>query len=223
MNLCIIPARGGSKRIPRKNIQPFLGKPIIAYAIELALDSGLFDTVMVSTDDAEIAELAQAYGAEVPVLRSAQNADDYAPLKAVVDEVLAYYQAVNYRYACCLLPTAVLAQAARLQEALELLIACPFKTVRPVVPFTYPIQRAMRLSDAGEVSWLQPEHALTRSQDLEEAYHDAGQFYWMQADQGLLPEQRGAIVLEPHEVQDIDTPADWRLAALKYQALFGTR
>jgi pseudaminic acid cytidylyltransferase len=218
-NLCIIPARGGSKRIPRKNIRPFLGKPIIAYAIELALQSDLFSSVMVSTDDEEIADVAKAYGAEVPVLRSSAAADDYAPLKAVVDEVLAYYRSANFRYACCLLPTAVLAQAQHLRSALELLAQGDFYSVRPVVPFSYPIQRAMRVLDSGEVDWLQPEYALTRSQDLEEAFHDAGQFYWVEASKGLVPEKRGAIVLQPWEVQDIDTLADWRMAELKYQVL----
>lgn len=219
-NLCIIPARGGSKRIPRKNIRPFLGKPIIAYSIETALKSGLFEEVMVSTDDEEIASIARQYGATVPFMRSAENADDHATLADVVDEVLQHYRQ-NFEYACCILPTAPLVQAGHLQQAYQKMIDNDLYSVRPVVAFSYPIQRALKMNTDETVDWFYPEFARTRSQDLPAAYHDAGQFYWMHANRGLSPQKRGAIVLSETEVQDIDNEQDWKLAELKYQMING--
>jgi len=219
-NLAIIPARGGSKRIPGKNIRNFLGKPIIAYSIRLARESKLFDEVMVSTDTEQIAEIALAEGAEVPFFRSEKNSGDNIPLADVIEEVIESYRSAGeqFDYACCLLPTAPLATKASLTRAYELLKERDFSSVRPVVAFSYPVQRAFRLED-DQVEFLFPEHKMTRSQDLEPTYHDAGQFYWMKASEGLRGENRGAIVIPETEAQDIDTEEDWKLAEFKYQAL----
>lgn len=217
-NLCIIPARGGSKRIPRKNIRPFLGKPIIAYSIQAALASGLFSEVIVSTDDEEIAAVAQQYGASVPFLRSAKNADDHATLADVVNEVLAHFPN-QFKYACCLLSTAPLVTPQRLKSALDTMVSKGFKTMRPVVQFSFPIQRAFQIDSEGTVDWFYPEYAKTRSQDLPEAYHDAGQFYWMHAAEGLVPEHRGAIIIPQTEAQDIDSEEDWKMAEMKFKMI----
>jgi pseudaminic acid cytidylyltransferase len=217
-NLCIIPARGGSKRIPRKNIKDFLGKPIIAYSIDAALKSGLFDDVMVSTDDEEIAKVARKYGASVPFMRCAKTADDFATLSDVVNEVLGNYNFL-FDYVCCILPTAPLIRPENLQSAYEILINEDYNSVRPIVKFSYPIQRALKLDKNNEVSFFYPEYAKTRSQDLEPAYHDAGQFYWMKGDKGLIAEKRGAIIIAESEVQDIDSLEDWKLAEIKYKIL----
>lgn len=221
--IAIIPARGGSKRIPRKNVRDFLGKPIIAYTIQTALDSELFDEVMVSTEDDEIATVAQHYGAQVPFRRSAQNADDYATTADVLAEVL--QQRPSYELACCIYPTAPLIQVERLQQALQLLINRHYDTVFPVVRYDSPIERSLLLSEDQRVTMRWPENLNQRSQDLPAAYHDAGQFYWFRTSY-LLREQRlygdnsGAIVLPPTEAQDIDTPEDWQLAELKARLLW---
>lgn len=224
--LAIITARGGSKRIPRKNIKPFLGKPIIAYSIETALQSGLFDEVMVSTDDEEIAEVARQYGAKVPFMRSAANSDDYAGTSDVLLEVLETYNqlGINFAIGCCIYPTAPLMTKQRLQEGYELLMRQNYDTVFPVVRFSYPIQRALQLTGAHTVSMFYPEYYNARSQDLQPAYHDAGQFYWFrtdkfQAEKKLWTANSGAIVLSETEVQDIDNLEDWELAEIKYQWL----
>ncbi|HET8858760.1 pseudaminic acid cytidylyltransferase [Marivirga sp.] len=217
-NLCIIPARGGSKRIPRKNIKDFLGKPIIAYSIETALQSGLFDEVMVSTDDEEIVEVAKKYGANVPFMRSKENADDYAPLADVVDEVLSFYKG-KFKYACCMLSTSPLIQRKHLISSLNMLKGQDFDSVRPVAKFSYPIQRAMKISNEGKVDWFYPEFLKSRSQDLEDAYHDAGQFYWMKSEKGLRSDKRGALVIPAEYVQDIDTEDDWKSAEMKFNFL----
>lgn len=219
-NLAIIPARGGSKRIPRKNIRPFLGKPIIAYSIEAAQQSGLFDEIMVSTDDEEIIEVANEYGASIPFKRSAENADDYATLADVVDEVVESYKSENkaFNYGCCILPTAPLIKGENLRGALKVLVEEDFDSVRPVVPFSYPIQRALRLNN-GRIEMFNPENQNVRSQDLEPAYHDAGQFYWFRFDKGMRSVKKGAIVLTNKEVQDIDDKEDWKLAEMKFKLL----
>jgi pseudaminic acid cytidylyltransferase len=217
-NLCIIPARGGSKRIPRKNIKDFLGKPIMAYSIETALKSGLFEEVMVSTDDEEIAQVAKKYGANVPFMRSKENADDFTTLADVVDEVLTHYKG-KFKYACCILPTSPLIQSKYLINAINLLKDKNFDSVRPIAKFSYPIQRAMKVSKDGEVDWFYPEFLQSRSQDLEEAYHDAGQFYWMKSEKGLRSDKRGALVIPSEYVQDIDTEDDWKSAEMKYNFL----
>lgn len=224
--IAIITARGGSKRIPRKNIKDFLGKPIIAYSITSALESGLFEEVMVSTDDKEIAEIAKKYGAKVPFMRSPENSDDYAGTADVVLEVMNSYQRQNqaFDYACCIYPTAPFITSQRLQEAFELLSSGGFDSVFPTAQFSYPIQRALKKNQAGKVEMFQPENLNKRSQDLEAAYHDAGQFYFLKTDafttkKRLWTDNSASIVLSAMEVQDIDNHDDWELAELKFQCI----
>lgn len=220
-NLCIIPARGGSKRIPRKNIKNFLGKPIIAYSIEAAIKSNLFDEIMVSTDDPEIAEIAKQYGAKVPFLRSGENANDFATLADVIDEVKKHYLKLEKKFdnICCILPTAPLITVENLKTGYELLISKKADSVRPVVRFSYPIQRAVKLDDNEKVSMFYPEYQNTRSQDLEPAYHDAGQFYWLRFNAGLRGDNKFGFEISESLVQDIDTEEDWKMAELKYKSL----
>lgn len=224
-SVAIITARGGSKRIPGKNKKAFLGKPIIAYSIEAAIKSGCFNEVMVSTDDAEIAEIAVAYGAKVPFMRSAENSDDFSTTRDVVQEVLAQYEAQGskFDYACCIYPTAPFITAERLRESMKLLEEKKADSVLPVVQFSFPPQRCVVLED-GRAVFKWPEHMLTRSQDLEPFYHDCGQYYCLNttafAEQGVLfMENTCPVVLDELEVQDIDNETDWKLAELKYQLL----
>lgn len=225
-NLCIIPARGGSKRIPRKNIKDFLGKPIIAYSIEVALDSGLFSEVMVSTDDEEIAEVAKKYGAKVPFMRTEKTADDFATTYDVVEEALLNYKEQNKRFenACCIYPCAPFVSVKKLNEARVLLGR--FDMVMPVTSFGFPIQRALKVEEENTISFFHPEHESSRSQDLEKAYHDVGQFYWFNTEKvlkmkKLMLEKSGAIIIDELEAQDIDNLVDWKLAELKYKLLHG--
>ena len=222
-NVVIIPARGGSKRIPRKNLAPFDGVPMIVRSIRTALDSGLFDQVVVSTDDAEIADVARAHGAEVPFLRPAQLADDFTGTAAVI--VHALQQLPAFDYACCVYATAPLLQVRYLREGFELLEQHPDKSFAfSVCHFGFPVQRALTLDGQGALTALYPEFRDTRSQDLPEAFQDAGQFYWGRTDAWL----RGEVVYSPaslpvilprHLVQDIDTPEDWKRAEYLYAAL----
>jgi pseudaminic acid cytidylyltransferase len=222
--LCIIPARGGSKRIPRKNIRPFAGRPIIAHPIAAALESGCFDEVMVSTDDAEIAAVARECGATVPFMRSAANSTDHAGSNDVFAEVLQRYAAAGRRFefACGIYPTAALLTPARLREGFERLQSDPtLTTVLPVQRFSFPIQRAVALR-GGRATMFQPEHFKSRSQDLEPAFHDAGQWYWLRVaaflrTRELMGPNCAAIVLDEREAQDIDNEDDWSLAEMKYQ------
>lgn len=222
-NVAIIPARGGSKRIPRKNSRHFLGKPIIAYVIEAAIKSGLFSDVMVSTDDSTIAEIARTYGATIPFLRQPETSGDFATTADVLLEVLSQYkeQKQVFDYGCCLYPTAPFVTPDLLNRAFTTLTEKQFNTVYPVQPFGFPIQRAVRLRDT-TVQWFQPEHALTRSQDLEPAYHDAGQFYFFRVDNFLssgilIPANSGGIVISELEAHDIDTESDWQVAEMKFE------
>lgn len=219
-NLCIIPARGGSKRIPKKNIKNFLEKPIIAYSIEVAQRSKLFDEVMVSTDDEEIAGIAEEHGACVPFMRSELTSGDIAPLWKVEKEVLDNYQTTGktFDFVCCLLATSPLTTVSLLREGLEKLRSGGFDNIRPVARFSYPVQRGVVLN-GNEIKMLYPEHRFTRSQDLEPVYHDAGQFYWSTSKEGLLGEKRGGFIIPETNVQDIDTMEDWKLAELKYKLL----
>lgn len=224
--VAIITARGGSKRIPRKNIKPFLGKPIIAYSIEAALSSELFDEVMVSTDDEEIAQIAKRYGASVPFMRSDKNADDYATTIDVIVEVLENYQSQgeSFDYGCCIYPTAPLISAELLEEAYKKLIANHFDTVFPVLRFSFPIQRAVKVDKNSKMTMFQPEHLSTRSQDLEPAYHDAGQFYWFKSNalltrKKLWTDNTGVIEISEMKAQDIDTIEDWEIAEFKYKMM----
>ena len=224
-SVAIIPARGGSKRIPRKNIKPFLGKPIIAYTIEAALNSGLFTEVMVSTDDAEIAEVSRAYGASVPFFRSEDNAGDFATTAAVIQEVLAKYeqQGDSFDLGCCLYPTAPFVSPETLMESQRLLLEKEYDTVFPVVKYSYPIWRSLKVEE-GKASMIWPENLTKRSQDLPPAFHDAGQFYWFRVEsfkqsQSLFTDNSGAYELDELYVQDIDSLTDWKLAELKYKLL----
>jgi len=221
-SVAIIPARGESKRIPRKNIRDFLGKPIIAYSIDVALESGLFDEVMVSTDSEEIGEVARKYGANVPFMRSEETADDYSPTVDVLLEVIDSYgkQGIHFDFGCCIYATAPLLNSKYLEKGSKKLIKQKFNTVFPVVEFSYPIKRSLKLSEEGKAEMNWPEHIDSRSQDLPTAYHDAGQFYWfnieeLKKEKKLFGENSGAIILPNSRVQDIDTEEDWRLAELK--------
>ena len=224
-SLAIIPARGGSKRIPRKNIKDFLGKPIIAYAIETALNCGLFSDVMVSTDDPEIAEIAKNYGAAVPFLRSKNNADDFASTVDVIKEVEREYNArfsLVFNKICCIYPTAPLIKTEHLRAGLSLLSESDFDAVFPVVPFSYPIWRGLEVTD-GRVKMVWPENQNVRSQDLKPVYHDAGQWYWYNPTKitdSLFTSNTASIILSEEEVQDIDTPSDWLMAEMKYKLLY---
>ena len=222
-NLCIIPARGGSKRIPRKNIKDFLGKPIIAYSIEAAVCSGLFDEVMVSTEDPEIAEIARQYGANIPFMRSSENADDFAGTADVLIEVINRYQIVGtlFEYACCIYPTAPFITKELLQSAFVKMYNNNFDCVFPVLHFSSPIQRAMRLENDGTIKMIKPEFLQSRTQDLDISYHDAGQFYLFRVDfllkaGKLMVGKSGAVFISDLMAQDIDNEIDWKLAELKY-------
>jgi pseudaminic acid cytidylyltransferase len=220
-SIAIIPARGGSKRIPQKNIRNFLGKPIIAYSIDCALKSGLFSEVMVSTDDEGIASIAKTYGAKIPFYRSQENSNDFATLSDVISEVVECYKEIGkqFDYGCCILPTAPFITIEKLKEALLMLMNQGFDSVRPIVKFSYPLQRAFRLLSDNSVQMFYPEYAQSRSQDLEPAYHDAGQFYWFKTDKMLKGTNKGGMVVNEIEVQDIDTIDDWEIAEIKMKIL----
>jgi N-acylneuraminate cytidylyltransferase len=229
-NLAIIPARGGSKRIPRKNIKYFLGKPIIAYSIEAAIKSGLFDEIMVSTDDEEIAKIAINYGAKVPFLRSSKNADDYATTFDVIKEVVSKYKSLNktFHYTCCLYSCAPFITANKLTDAFDLLQKENFDSVLPITAFGFPVQRAFKIDKNKKTVFFYPEFSLIRSQDLEQSYHDVGQFYWINTNKCLLKkavitDNTGSIVISEMEAQDIDTELDWKLAELKYELIQSTK
>jgi len=224
-NIAIITARGGSKRIPKKNIREFCGKPIIAYSIEAALNSGIFDEVMVSTDSAEIAEVAKEYGAEVPFMRSAENSNDYATTADVIDEVIRIYQKEgrNFDAFACIYPTAPFITAGKIREAFQNMIENEAEATLSVVKFSYPPQRAF-IVENGFIKFQYPEHEKTRSQDLEPIYHDCGQFYICNtekflANKTLIQAKTVPYVISEEEVQDIDTPSDWKIAEAKYEAL----
>jgi pseudaminic acid cytidylyltransferase len=224
-SIAIITARGGSKRIPSKNIKFFLGKPIIAYSISAALDAGCFDEVMVSTDDNEIAKVAREFGANVPFLRSMETSNDFATTSDVLIEVLNEYccHDKTFDQACCIYPTAPFVTAERLRQAYDLLIHTGADTVLPVVRFGFPIQRALAIED-NRLKVLWPENLNIRSQDLPPAYHDSGQFYFLQVTrfletQNLFGSNTVPIELPESEVQDIDTLEDWKMAEMKYQIL----
>lgn len=223
-NIAIITARGGSKRIPRKNIKEFCGRPILAYSIEAALKSKLFDEVMVSTDAIEIAEVAKQYGAKVPFFRSAKTSDDYATTADVLHEVLDEYKKRNreFEWMCCIYPTAPFVTAERLHLSFNMLEKQGADALVPVVRFSYPPQRCFVLKQ-GFVSYKWPEYIRSRSQDLEPFYHDAGQYYFWRVEsfsEGIIPNTI-PLVLDEAEVQDIDNLEDWNLAEMKYRILQG--
>lgn len=223
--LAIITARGGSKRIPRKNIKEFNGKPIIAYSIEAALKSGAFDEVMVSTDDEQIADIARKYGAVVPFFRSEKTSNDYATTSDVIEEVLEEYKKRDREFDvfACIYPTAPFITAEKLKNAVDILSASDADCLIPVVRFSYPPQRAMEIHE-GRLVFRQPENLSKRSQDLEPHYHDAGQFYVTRTKsflntRSLLVGDIIPLELSELEVQDIDNEVDWQLAELKYKLI----
>jgi N-acylneuraminate cytidylyltransferase len=228
MRLAVIPARGGSKRIPRKNSREFCGKPIIAWSIEAALASRCFDRVVVSTDDPEIGEIARTHGAEVPFTRPAELADDHTPTIPVIAHAIQWHEANvgAVEAACCIYATAPFCRAEDLREGQRMLDDDATDYVFPVVRYGFPIQRALRITGAQRVEMFHPEHAATRSQDLEPAYHDAGQWYWGRGTAWLegrpiFSTASRPLVLPAHRVQDIDTPEDWARAELMFRALAG--
>ena len=224
-NLVIITARGGSKRIPRKNIKEFLGKPILAYSIEAALKCGLYDEVMVSTDDEEIAECAKKYGATVPFFRSSENAGDFAPTKEVIKEVLNRYKEEGkvFDIFTGIYPTAPFITAEKLKKAYDEFVSSGCDALLPVVKFSFPPQRCFIVDD-GKLKYKWPENELARSQDLEPFYHDAGQFYMLKTEaffreDTLVPKNTHPFIIDDMEVQDIDTMDDWNIAEIKYQKM----
>ena len=221
--VCIITARGGSKRIPGKNIKDFLGKPIIAYSIEAAIGSGVFDEVMVSTDSDEIAEIAEKYGAVVPFRRSSENANDFAVTRDVCKEVIESYRAIgkDFDIFACVYPTAPFLTSKKLKEAVETLERSDANSLVPVVQFSFPPQRGVVIRD-GLMEFAHPEYAQTRSQDLETVYHDCGQFYVERTEAflkefTLVTSRTVPFVLPEEEVQDIDNYSDWAIAEMKYK------
>lgn len=223
--IAIITARGGSKRIPKKNVKEFCGKPILAYSIEAAVKSGVFDTVMVSTDDEEIGRIAQRYGAQVPFYRSEKTSNDYATTNAVLLEVLEEYEKRGeyFSLACCIYPTAPFVTEEKLRNAVKSLIASDADTLIPVTAFSYPPQRAMLIRE-GRLVFEYPEYLDSRSQDLEAHYHDAGQFYVFRTEafrrnQRLMTGNILPLVLSDMEVQDIDNQTDWEIAEIKYRRM----
>lgn len=227
MNKCvaIITARGGSKRIPRKNIKTFLGFPIIKYSIETAIKSECFDEVMVSTDDKEIAEVAKKLGAKIPFFRSKAASNDFATTADVIEEVLLGYKNIdkNFEYGCCIYPTAPFILAERLREGFDILKSKKADSVLPVVRFSYPIQRALKIEN-GRLLMIWPENLNKRSQDLMPAYHDCGQFYWFRVkkfleNRKILTENTFPIIVPESEIQDIDTEEDWKIAEMKFKIL----
>lgn len=222
-SIAIITARGGSKRIPKKNIKPFLGKPIIAYSIEAALDSQMFDEVMVSTESEEIAQIARQYGAAVPFMRSERNSSDFATTADVLEEVLQCYEdlGMDYELMSCIYPAAPFVTGKRLSAAFERLLETDADSLVPVVKFSYPPQRGVVIHN-GTVFFQYPEYAFSRSQDLEPVYHDCGQFYVMRARafkkyHALVMPKTIPFIIPEEQVQDIDNVSDWKLAELKYQ------
>lgn len=224
-SIAIIPARGGSKRIPGKNIKDFLGKPIIAYSIEAAINSGLFTEVMVSTDSEEIAEVAKKYGAKVPFIRSSKNADDFATTIDVLLEVLENYKGekhMDFDYGCCIYPTAPFTSADHLKTGFLKMENQKLDIVFPVVAFSYPIWRGLEVVDGEKVKMIWPEYLNTRSQDLKKVFHDAGQWYWFNTStlkDTLYTNNSGYVALDEKHVQDIDTETDWELAEMKFRII----
>ena len=223
--IAIIPARGGSKRIPKKNIKDFFGKPLIAYSIEVALSSNLFDKVIVTTDDEEIARIAKEYGAEVPFLRPKELSDDFTVTQDVIDHAIEYFDNIGeyYNFVCTLYATAPLLEKKYLIEGYNKLKESNAVNAFSSTSMPFPIQRTFKLNDEGRCEMFTPEYFLTRSQDLDEAYQDAGQFYWtnrnIKSDKIMFAEDSIPVILPRHLVQDIDTPDDWNRAEFMYKAV----
>lgn len=228
-NIAIITARGGSKRIPKKNIKEFCGKPIIAYSIEAALNSELFDEVMVSTDSDEIAQIAMQYGAKVPFYRSEETSDDFATTADVLEEVLQCYEetGMEYEMMCCIYPTAPFVTSSVIRQAYDCMKLKNADSVVPIVAYSFPPQRAFVVKN-GMVKYNNPENERVRSQDLERLYHDCGQFYMCKVNpfrlhKTLIMPNTAPIIISEENVQDIDSLTDWKLAELKYQLLLESK
>lgn len=226
MKMAVIPARGGSKRIPRKNIRLFCGRPIIAYSIDAAMESGLFDRIIVSTDDQAIAEVAKDCGAEIPFMRPAELANDFASTVPVIRHAIEAMRAQNsyFDYVCCIYATAPFVTPVDLLRGWKILMETGAYYAFSVTSFASPIQRAIRITPDGRVAMFQPESYETRSQDLEQAYHDAGQFYWGKAsafleELPLFSNHAAPVLLPRYQVQDIDTLEDWDIAELMFRLL----
>lgn len=228
MKLAIIPARGGSKRIPRKNIKSFYGKPIIAWSIEAALKSGCFDSVIVSTDDAEIADVAMKCGAQVPFMRPKDLADDHTGTISVIQHAIEWVVQHGRRpqHVCCIYPTAPFVSADDLQRGYRILLEAKCDYAFSVASYPYPIQRAIKINAKGGIEMFRPDLFNIRSQDLEPAWHDAGQFYWGRTDawseaKMLFSEGSAPVLIPRHRVQDIDTLEDWLCAEWMFEAMLG--
>jgi pseudaminic acid cytidylyltransferase len=226
MNVAIIPARGGSKRIPNKNIKLFSGKPIISYSIKAAKESGVFDHIVVSTDSEIIAETANFYGAEVPFVRPRELSDDQTPTAPVILHALKSLceSGTSPRYACCIYATAPFVRPEYIRQGYETLTSRKISSVFSITTFPFPIFRALRQTKEGHLEMFWPEHELTRSQDLPTAYHDAGQFYWIDCavfmkEQKIYGPDAMPVILPRYMVQDIDTPEDWQTAERMFHAL----
>lgn len=224
MRIAIIPARGGSKRIPRKNIKPFFGKPMIAYSIEAAQDSGCFDKIIVSTDDSEIAKIALKFGAEVPFIRPNKISDDHATTIDVIKHAIDWCekQSWNLDLICCIYATAPFLLGSDLVQGLDVIERnADLEYVFSATSYSFPIQRAIKLTQSGNVEMFAPENELVRSQDLEESYHDAGQFYWgkvtaFKTGKKFFQKHSSIVELPRERVQDIDTLEDWKFAEALY-------
>ncbi|MDQ1362601.1 MAG: pseudaminic acid cytidylyltransferase [Pseudomonadota bacterium] len=226
MNIAIIPARGGSKRIPRKNVKLFCGRPMIAWSIDAARESGCFDRIIVSTDDAEIADVARSYGAEVPFMRPPELSDDHTGTIPVIAHAINWQQqhGATPVAVCCIYATAPFVRPSDLCKGLDVLQQTGCDYTFSVTSYAFPIQRAIRINTEGRVEMFNPEHFNTRSQDLEEAYHDAGQFYWGVArawldGRTIFSPRAAPVILPRYRVQDIDTPEDWERAEWMLKAL----
>jgi N-acylneuraminate cytidylyltransferase len=225
--VCIIPARGGSKRIPKKNIKDFLGRPVISYSIHAAISSNIFDEVFVSTDDPTIAEVARKYGANADILREASSSDDNATTADVLTEILNYERFKNAKFICCLYPVAPLINKNLLECAYNLLLGNHYNSIIPITEFEYPIERRLRKENDQSLIFSENQYENTRTQDLETFYHDAGMFYFLRVssfkrDKKLFLNPTFGIELEKTKVQDIDNPIDWDLAELKYKLIHDT-
>jgi pseudaminic acid cytidylyltransferase len=226
MKVCIIPARGGSKRIPRKNIKEFCGKPMIAYSIDAAINSCCFERIIVSTDDLEIADISRKYGAETPFMRPEEISDDYTGTTAVIAHAIEWLHQHDEmpEQACCIYATAPFISYVDIRKGQKILDETGCDYAFSVTSYAFPIQRAISISENKRVEMFQPEYLSVRSQDLKEAYHDAGQFYWGKAEswrsgKPIFSQEATPIILPRYRVQDIDTPEDWERAELMFKVL----
>jgi pseudaminic acid cytidylyltransferase len=225
LNIAIIPARGGSKRIPKKNIKFFLGKPMISYSIKIAIESKLFDKVIVSTDDDDIKLVAESFGAEVPFIRPKKLSDDYTGTIAVTKHAIEWCLDSGYEveYVCCIYPTAPLLQIKYLKQGFKSIRDMNKSFAFSITSYAYPIQRALMIQN-GNIKMFYPENYQMRSQDLTEGYHDAGQFYWgtvsaFVEDRNIFSHESIPVILPRYLVQDIDTLEDWEKAELMYKTI----